>query len=286
MAKKHKKIAVLYHNKCDDGFGAAFVAWKKFKDKAEYIGVTHGEPLPKGLNGKNVYLLDFCYPKNVLEELLKITKSLTVIDHHISMKEAVESVPRHLFDGTFSHSGAVLAWQYFFPKKAVPALLLHIEDSDVWKWKLSHSWEIIASLRSYRKEFELWNKIAHEYENPKTKKKYIDEGKIILKERDKQVERAVEDSVLVDFCGYKILASNSLAFVDYVGDALYKKHPPFSIIWAQRGDKIVVSLRSNGKVDVSKFAVKFGGGGHKVSAAFRLEAGHKLPWKIVKSKYK
>ena len=71
-------------------------------------------------------------------------------------------------------------------------------------------------------------------------------------------------------------------FVSEIGSELVKKLPPIGIIWSQRKDKIVVSLRSNGKVDVSKLAKKFGGGGHKASAAFRLDLNQKLPWKIIK----
>ena len=32
-----KKIVVIYHDQCRDGFGAAYAAWKKFGDDASYI---------------------------------------------------------------------------------------------------------------------------------------------------------------------------------------------------------------------------------------------------------
>lgn len=281
MTNKNKKIAVLYHNKCDDGFGAAFAAWKKFGDKAEYIGVSHGEAPPKNLHGKEVYVLDFCYPKNVTEELLKTTKSLTIIDHHISMKEVVESVPHHFFEPT-AHSGAVLAWQYFSPKKAVPKLLQYIEDVDLWKWKLPHSRELSARLRTSDFEFSLWNRIARDWEDKKLIKKYIEEGRIMLKDENERIQEVVLEAEEAEFCGYKILVSNSFHFVSQIAAKLYEKKPPMAIVWSQRKNKIVVSLRSNGKIDVSEIAKKFGGGGHKTSAAFRLELEKKLPWKIIK----
>src|SRR3989344_1169898 len=40
--KMNKKIAVLYHKGCTDGFGAAWAAWKKFGARAEYLGVERG----------------------------------------------------------------------------------------------------------------------------------------------------------------------------------------------------------------------------------------------------
>ncbi|MEK7559912.1 MAG: DHHA1 domain-containing protein [Patescibacteria group bacterium] len=277
----NKKITVLYHNRCDDGFGAAWVAWKKFGDKAEYVGVTHGDPPPRGLRGKEVYILDFCYPKEILKELLKKTKSLTVIDHHISMKDAVESVPRHLFNGSFSHSGSTLAWQYFFSKKKVPKFLLHIEAKDLWKF-LPFTKELTAYLRTKEQDFKIWNKLANDWENKSKIKKCIQEGAVILKYENDLVAEAVDDAELVEFLGHKTLAVNSRNRIDNIAEKLYKKKPPISIVWSQRKDKIVVSLRSNGAVDVSKLAARFGGGGHKTAAAFRLEANQKLPWKIVK----
>lgn len=281
MTKKNKEIVVLYHNKCDDGFGAAFAAWKKFKEKAEYVGVIHDEPPPNSLRGKDVYILDFCYKKNILQELLSITRSLIVIDHHISMKEAVESVPQHLFDGTFSHSGAVLTWQYFFPKKSVPKLLLHVEAQDLWKF-LPFTKELSASLRIRKQDFKVWSKVASDWESSSKIKKYIEEGATILRYEDDLVEEAIEEAENVDFLGYKTLAVNSRAFVSKIGCRIYEKMPPIAIVWSERSGKIIVSLRSDGTVDVSRLAAKFGGGGHKTAAAFRLESGKKLPWKVIK----
>ena len=279
---KMKKNIFLYHKNCDDGFGAAWAAWKKFGNSGTYIASAPHEDPPKGLAGKNVYLMDLCYSAEAIKKLLKTTKLLTVIDHHISSKKAVELAPNHIFNGDSTHSGAMLSWQYFHPQKKVPLLLLTIEDVDLWRWTLSHSNELSASLRTYKRDFSTWSRIARDWEKPSTRKKYIEEGLAIRKEQRTQVKSAVDDALLVNFCGYKTHVSNSSMFVSEIGSELVKKLPPIGIIWSQRKDKIVVSLRSNGKVDVSKLAKKFGGGGHKASAAFRLDLNQKLPWKIIK----
>src|SRR3989338_4764503 len=135
-----KKI-ILYHNHCDDGFGAAWAAWKKFGAKARYIGVSYSEPLPKGLKGKDVYILDFCYSPQEIKELLIITNRLVLIDHHISNEKAVKIAPEHIFDAT-EHSGAYLAWKYFHPTIKIPRLIKYINDVDLWEWKLSYSHEL------------------------------------------------------------------------------------------------------------------------------------------------
>src|SRR3990167_10123181 len=86
MHEHHKDIAVLYHGNCPDGFGGAYAAWKKFGDSAEYIPVKHGKPIPEGLAGKKLYLIDFCYPKDIMDTLIATADSVTVLDHHEGMK--------------------------------------------------------------------------------------------------------------------------------------------------------------------------------------------------------
>lgn len=280
MTKTKVKRVVLYHGGCDDGFGSAWAARKKFGSDAKYIGIFHSDPFPEAVVDADVYMLDICYPPKVIKKLLRVAGSLTVIDHHISSKEAIKLVPEHIFDPK-NHSGAVLSWKYFHPKKAVPKLLEYIEDGDLWKWRLPQSKEFTASLRSYEQSFKTWDKIARDLESAKTRKKYFEEGRIILASDQDHIKHAADAAILVEFCGHKALASNSFHFTSQVGHALYKKHPPFSIIWSYKPHYIKVSLRSNGKMDVSKLAEKFGGGGHRASAGFELKFGSKLPWKIV-----
>lgn len=274
------KNIFLYHKNCDDGFGAAWAAWKKFGKKGKYVAVQHGDPYPEGLEGKNVYLLDFCYSPDIIKELLKKTAHLAIIDHHKSVKDSVKLVIDNLYK--MNNSGSVLAWKYFHPEKKIPKLLLQIEDVDLWNWKLPYSHELSVSLRTYNFDFKLWNKLANAWESDKARKKYITEGVAILKDHNDRVKEAVADAELARFCGYKTLVSNSRMLVSEIGDALYKKFPPIAIVWSERSGKIIVSLRSNGKVDVSKLAKKFNGGGHNASAAFLLQLNQKLPWKIIK----
>ncbi len=277
-----KNIIILYHKNCDDGFGATWAAWKKFGNKAKYIGINPGDEPPKGLAGKDVYFLDVSCSPEAARRLLKITRSLTIIDHHISAKNIAHLIPNSLFNFDFTISGAVLAWKYFHPDKKVPMLLRYIQAQDLWHWGLPYAKEIMSALKLYDFDFEVWSKIAKDLENKKSIKKYINEGNILLTQRKIGTREALKDAIKVKFCGYTTFAVNTRSAVSEIGAVLYKKLPPIAIVWSVRGDKIVVSLRSNGKADVSKLAARFGGGGHKVSAAFRLPVESKFPWKIIK----
>lgn len=272
-----KNIIILYHNNCPDGFGAAWAAWRKFKNKASYIGVQHREPFPKGLKNKKAYLLDFCYPLAEMKKLKKIVASLVVIDHHISVGSAIEIADDYLY--SVNHSGCALSWEYFHPNKPIPKLLLHIEDTDLWKFNESFTKELMAVLELLGFQFPLWNKIAADIENSKKKKEYVDKGKLLLEYQERIIKRLVNRADKVRFDGYAVLAINSPVFPSEIGHLLTKKTPPFGIVWHQDKNKNTFHLRSNDSIDVAKIAKKYGGGGHKSAAGFCLDIKKGLPWK-------
>jgi oligoribonuclease NrnB/cAMP/cGMP phosphodiesterase (DHH superfamily) len=279
-----KKIIILYDgSNCSDGFGGAWAAWKKFSNRAQYIGVLYENPPPKGLKNKEIYMIDFTYPAATIKKLIKENKRVTTIDHHISAEKAAKLTQNYSF--SLNHSGCVLAWKYFHPHKPVPILLKYIEDIDLWKFQFPHTKEIFEYHNLFNFDFKTWDKIATDLENPKIKNEYVKKGGIILKYQNKLIEQLVKNNAeLVRFEGYKTFAVNSPLFNSQLGHILVKKLPPIGIIWKKRADSsIYVSLRSNGKADVAKIAEKFGGGGHKAAAAFSLPSSRKLPWHPIKS---
>src|ERR1035437_6940239 len=106
MHENPKEIVVLYHGGCPDGLGGAYAAWKKFGDTAEYIPAKHGKPLPEGLEGRKLYFIDFSYPQEIMDGVVKTATSVTVLDHHLGTKEIVESMPDFIFDE--KRSGATI----------------------------------------------------------------------------------------------------------------------------------------------------------------------------------
>ena len=275
-----KSIVILYHSKCLDGFSAAWVAHKKFGNKAQYIPVEHQTSPPRGLKNKEIYLLDFSYSASILKRFMNENKKVTIIDHHISAQKDAAVVPGSILD--LNHSGSVLTWKSFYPKKAIPKLLRYIENGDLWQFKMPFVKEILAWLDLQSLNFANWNKIARGLENPKIKKEYIQRGKTILEYQQRVIKSLVSRAQKVKFEGYKTLAVNSPILGSEIGHALYSKFPPMSIIWHQKGEgKIKVSLRSNGKLDVAELAGRYGGGGHKAASGFTLKVDQKFPWKLI-----
>jgi|SRR3989338_9308422 len=279
IRKPTKNIVVLYHNDCTDGFSSAWVAWKKLGDKADYIGINPGTAPIDGLKNKEIYMLDLIYPTQYLNKLIIDNKKFIAIDHHFSNQRSFGLIKDGLFE--IKHSGAVLAWNYFYPKIKVPKLLTHVEDMDLWKFKIPGSKEMIAYLDTVDFDFKKWDEVIEATEDKSKYQEYLDKGSVILKYQDQLIESIITNhAVMVNFLGYKTYAVNSPVFNSQIANALYNKLPPMGIVWAQEADgSIHVSLRSDDTVDVSKLASKFkGGGGHKKSAGFCVEDCSKLPW--------
>src|SRR3989338_3916467 len=283
--KKHatKKIAVLYHADCADGFGAAWAAWKKFKDSALYFAVPpSNRELPAKAARTDIFTLDYSFPFDTIVKIREQVNSLTVIDHHETNKEAALSADNRLFD--MAHSGAALSWKFFHPTKPIPRLLRYVEDSDLWKFRLRHTREITESLSLYDMNFKTWDKLVRDFEQGK-EKKYIEEGTTLLRSRDRRIGRLIGFGEDVTFEGHKALMVNSPFYVSEIGHSIVKHGMPIAVIWSRRGDKGMVFLGSDGKAgNVAKLAERYGGGGHAAAAGFTFKVKDFLKFKKTSKK--
>lgn len=301
------KTYVLYHGNCPDGFGAAFAAWLRFTDDAEYIPVSYGKPPPEIEQGSDVYILDFSYPRAVLERLgCEVCNSLVVLDHHATAQQDLEGLPGCYFD--MNKSGAVMAWEYFHKGvfSEVPEFFQYLQDRDLWQFKLPMSREVSMAVRSYPYDFKVWTEITglvvqgQIYELPgilidQLKK----EGVACRRLTEQQVvnmakhhRRATLDgknkAVKFDppavegeancfgvsaqfpdlwFCP----VANATVFFSEVGEELLNIYPdaPFAAYYSDRSDgKRQWGLRSRPDFDCSVIAKAFGGGGHKQASGF------------------
>jgi len=276
-----KDIVILYHADCSDGFGGAWAAYRKFGDDAAYISVSHQIPPPGGLKNKIIYMIDFTYLEPITKQLIADNKSVTSIDHH----KTAEIVAKTTQDCRYAleHSGSVLAWKYFHPDKPVPQMLLIIEDSDIHKFTIPYSRELFAYIDSYQFDFNIWSKLIERFENKMNWPQLVKDGHLVLQHEQRLVSWTIQSNVnFVEFEGYKAPVVNSFILHANIAEELAKQYPPIGITWWQKDDALNVRLRSDGSVDVSEIAKKFGGGGHKAASGFSIPFEAGFPWKLVK----
>lgn len=270
---------VLYHADCDDGFGAAWAAWKRLGDDAVYLPVKYGDAFPDMEIGSKVFIVDFSYPRDALESLAKLCK-VVVLDHHKTAQEDLADLPFAEFD--MERSGAGMTWDYFHTAGQRPPLIDHIEDRDLWRFALEGTKQISSGLRSYPMDFTVWDDFAYHTG------RLHDEGIAIERYIQRLVENLAEDmrietwpegpALVVNAPGQLTseLADYLLDMEAYQGDQI-----GFVAAYKDMSDRRLWSLRSRGDFDVGALAKTRGGGGHKNAAGFREDPPkptQDLPW--------
>lgn len=271
------KPLVIYHGNCADGFSAAWCFWRKYGNDAEYVaGVYQQEP--PDVTGRCVYLVDFSYKRDVVLRMLGSAEHIVLIDHHKTALEDLAGIQSEKFS-TFTdldRSGATLAWDFLFPGEPRPLLLGHVEDRDLWRFRLPHTREIQANIFSYEYTFDTWDKLMSA--NQAELMQMTAAGAAIERKHHKDIAE------LVSVCKRRLVIAGHdvpVASLPYTlsSDAghLMAQGEPFAACYWDTSDGRTFSLRSSDDgLDVSEVAKLYGGGGHKRSAGFKVPRDHDL----------
>ena len=289
MSDSLNRPLVIYHGNCADGFSAAWCFWRKYGNGADYVAGVYQQD-PPDVTGRDVFLVDFSYKRPVVEAMLAKANSVTLIDHHKTAMEDLRPLfepheferlahgtePRHRWYCDLNRSGATLAWDYLFPAEDRPLLLGHVEDRDLWRFKLPGTREIQAYVFSHEYSFELWDKLmgADQVELLKM----TAAGAAIERKHHKDVAE------LVGVCKRRMVIGGHdvpVASLPYtlVSDAahLMARGEPFAACYWDTAEGRTFGLRATDEgLDVSEVAKLYGGGGHAKAAGFKVPRRHDL----------
>lgn len=261
---------VIYHANCWDGFCSAWLMHQFSGMDLDYHAAQYGE-LPPNVRGRDVWVLDFSYPRQSMQVMAQEARNLVVLDHHKTAQAALEGLPYCTFD--MGLSGAQLTWNWLCSGHApslsefAPWLVDYTADRDLWLWALPDSKEVNAALRSYPLDFEVWDRLYTE-ESPETLKR---DGAAILRAEEVTIQVHVARAREINFDGHKVLSVNATSLFSEIAGRLAEGRP-FGIVWFERDGVRQYSLRSrDGGIDVSEIAKAHGGGGHRNAAGFEVE---------------
>jgi len=266
-----KKLCI-YHGNCADGFGAAWVVRKSlcgYEDVDFFAGFYGKEP--PDVTEREVIMVDFSYKRPVLLEMAKKAKHILILDHHKTAQADLVDLPDNvtcIFD--MERSGAMIAWNYFFPNTEPPKLIKHIQDRDLWLFKLEGTREIQATVFSYPYDFEIWDGLMKTDSDT-----LIVEGLAIERKHHKDIAELVGVSKRrMTIGGYDVPVANLPYTLSSDAGHLMGKGEPFAACYMDDPTGRTFSLRSaEDGIDVSEIAKKFGGGGHKHAAGFKVAIG-------------
>jgi uncharacterized protein len=317
----NENILCIYHSHCMDGFTAAWVVRKALGESVEFHAATHGDP-PPDVTGKNVIIVDFSYNLETLMYLAKQAQSILVLDHHKSAEAALaakgyddKGVPIIRMDGwsekinwdryrfnlkqndyenagrmvyalfDMERSGAGIAWDFFMEEPRV-AFIDHVEDRDLWRFKLEDTRNICAAIFSYDYAFANWDELDHRFAiYPQN---IIAEGAAIERKHHKDIAELVEKSARVmEIAGHKVPVANLpytmgsdaghlMCGLVYDAEDPDTKPAFAAYYWDGPGFRNFGLRSIEGGADVSEVAKLYGGGGHRHAAGFRVPFGHEL----------
>lgn len=272
------KPICIYHSNCMDGFTAAWAISLGAVAYDFYPGV-YQDP-PPDVTGRDVLLVDFSYKRAVISEMRKTAKSITILDHH---KTAIEDLSGlDLTDGAglcplvmvfdLERSGAGLAWDLVFPDEPRTGLIDYVEDRDLWRFKKPLSREVNAFIASYEFTFENWTYLAALLIDHMGVQTAAEQGGAILRKHDKDVAetvKACKRRMVID--GREVWGAGVPPFMTSDAGNLMAQGMPFAACYWDTIAFRTFSLRSTkGGLDVSEIAKRYGGGGHRNAAGFKV----------------
>ena len=283
MIKRILPTIVIYHNNCPDGFTSAWVFWRKFKNNnIKFLPYNHGEE-PPNVSKKNVYIVDFCFPRKKIMEMSNKANQLTILDHHKSAKEDLQDLDLGekgdvVFD--MSRCGAQIAWDHLFPNDPRPWIIDYVGDRDLWQFKLSFSKEVNSCLE-YDGFFKSFEKIEETINDTTIKDKCIEKGKNILDFTNKLVKSFADQAILtkciIDNTEYKVYLVNCPHhYRSEIGNYISTNfNCDFSASYLYNFEKKLwkISCRAsdNSPLDLSIITSKVNnGGGHPKAAGFSI----------------
>ena len=268
---------IIYHDQCTDGFTSYWIAARSLaKQGRKYIqghAAKYGSEPPDTV-GMHVYILDFCYPTEVIEEMARDCISLTLLDHHKTAESSMREAQQRLaFQGNvhilfdMNQSGAGLTARHF--DNADNWIAKYVEDRDLWRFALPDSREINAYLGSLEFDFDQFEAVY--------KTTTPDQAKVLgmgsLSYQAKYVRETARTARHIDLKGRRVIAVNAprIGISELLHELLKMTGYTTALGWSQdENGKYLFSLRSEAPVDVSELAQAFGGGGHAQAAGFTL----------------
>lgn len=297
------KTTVIYHSADFDGIFCREIA-KKFIPDAELIGWNHGDPKIPAPDGQ-FYILDLS-PECLVDGVGDAFERCIWIDHHKSSIEKYNPlIAGYRIDGV---AACRLAWQWFaqsisyaaklyrwdvFPVKQAfidrkvtePYAVQLAGEFDIWDKRNPDAEALQMGLRSQKLTAQTWERLLNSEvpealrgtgmevtESENICRHLINQGACL------QYAKTAENKEIItaagfdlEFEGLKFIACNHARYNSFLFTAGLKPEHDACLGFAWRAGKWTVSLyHAPGKEhhDLSKIAVKHGGGGHRGACGF------------------
>lgn len=280
------KVLVISHEDDIDGLGGVILGYLAFKD-IDYMLIhvkeqTEIVDFVKNSNYEKVFITDLGLEDKIADEINELGMNILHFDHHetnvYASKYAFSTV--EIQRNGISTCGTELFYLYLKENNLLKdnALLKRfVEDTrayDNWDWVKNNNVEAndlnklfgIVGIDTYI------SKMVDKLRN--NNKDIFDETDKYLiglntQEENKLIELSDKSLIIREKDGLKFGIVFGNKFLSIIGNTLCNRHPELDYMLLIDSLEKKVSLRSV-RIDVSKVAESYGGGGHKYAAGFSL----------------
>ena len=153
---------IIFHKGCFDGFTSFVIlnnSHKISKNAVIYPDVPSAKKSPPDIQGKNIIIMDVAYKYDVLKDICGYAKSVTFIDHHVTIRDDILKLQNELHNGSETSKikiiyderecGASLTWKFLNDDKKLPLFVRYIKDNDTGTWKMRHTHSFMAGISPY-----------------------------------------------------------------------------------------------------------------------------------------
>ena len=291
---------VIYHGHCTDGFMSVVCAFQyfaqrkgcnKYGTQVLYYAAYHNT-LPPDLTGRKVLFCDFTYSLPLMMQLWAQTNhALAVLDHHECAREWMEPFPSEAKHYDSIHSGAYLAWTFFFGDHHIPRIIELVEDYDTYRLAFKEE-SVPTNLFLYSEPFSV-DRYQAMFDPLYLHSIVIPEGRGMVRAAKKTVESYVkqveylfvrmpnnpEELYIVAHCNAPTL-QNETASKLFEGSLV----PDFAALFThQPNNEYHAKLRSTEptRANTHLIAARFHGGGHYGASAMSVFQTTTFPADIV-----
>jgi oligoribonuclease NrnB/cAMP/cGMP phosphodiesterase (DHH superfamily) len=270
-AKKSGHIC-FFHRKCPDGAAGAWVVRKRYPD-VELVPVGHRGMTDKHVNrcrGRDVFIIDTTQDREVLERVSEVSRSLVVLDHHVTSLEPYEGLGFASVD--VGRCAALMTWDYLFPGKPAPQIITYVDDLDRWQNCQPDCEQVHEVLRGCKTVDEI-HMMHHRMET--YFHQVVNEGQGLLDERERYISFAMKRVTPALLGGVEVMAVEGRKHRSHLGNRIAEAYGAPGVVWSKNfpGGSYTYSLRSSeGGVDVAALAETLGGGGHVNASGIKSDS--------------
>lgn len=272
----------IYHSKDLDGFASGAIVKHKYPD-CELYGYDYNETFDFNLiSKKDVIMTDVSMPIAQMAIIANNARSFTWIDHHASAIEGFTFISKYaaLKINTRLQVGVAaceLTFMHLFPGYPLPTGIELLGDYDVWRngSKLHWDYNVMPFQYGMRQicispetfPVEIFQRNNYDFIDD-----VIVKGKNILDYVKVQNERAARFSFETRFEGLLAVCLNVGGGNSQMFESVYNEQEhDLMIPFFYSGRGWTFSIYTTKDIDCSALAKKYGGGGHKQAAGFKVK---------------